>query len=150
MEGFKGWRLRHTPSTSAARHRSIRRRSEHESNQSMIGPAAEHQRGVFYMDYTDLQVAQTNAACLCNLTDNAASAEIKGVEAEFELAPVEGLHLTLAGSYFDAKYKDFIESAIDPTTGLNLDSSGNRLQRTPDTQLSAGIDYFIVLVYFNV
>ena len=73
---------------------------------------------VFYMDYTDLQVAQTNAACLCNLTDNAASAEIKGVEAEFELAPVEGLRLTLAGSYVDAKYKDFIESAIDPTTGL--------------------------------
>ena len=105
---------------------------------------------VFYMDYTDLQVAQTNAACLCNLTDNAASAEIKGVEAEFELAPVEGLHLTLAGSYFDAKYKDFIESAIDPTTGLNLDSSGNRLQRTPDTQLSAGIDYRIGMVDFNV
>ena len=105
---------------------------------------------VFYMDYTNLQVAQTNVACLCNLTDNAASAEIKGVEAEFELAPVEGLHLTLAGSYFDAKYKDFIESAIDPTTGLNLDSSGNRLQRTPDTQLSAGIDYRIGMVDLNV
>jgi len=29
----------------------------------------------------DLQVAQTNAACLCNQTDNAASAEIKDVEA---------------------------------------------------------------------
>ena len=29
---------------------------------------------VFYMDYKDLQVTQTNAACLCNITDNAASA----------------------------------------------------------------------------
>ncbi len=37
------------------------------------------------MDYTNLQVTQTNAACLCNITDNAASAEIKGVEAEFSL-----------------------------------------------------------------
>jgi outer membrane receptor for monomeric catechols len=37
---------------------------------------------VLYMDYTDLQVIQTNAACLCNQTSNAASAEIKGVEAE--------------------------------------------------------------------
>ena len=104
---------------------------------------------VFYMDYTDLQVAQTNAACLCNLTDNAASAEIKGVEAEFELAPVEGLRLGLAGSYVDAKYKDFLESAIDPGTGQRLDSSDNTLQRTPDTQ-PAGIDYRIGMVDFNV
>ena len=105
---------------------------------------------VFYMDYTDLQVIQTNQTCLCNQTDNAASAEIKGVEAELELAPVENLRLTLAGSYVDATYKEFIESAINPITGLPLDSSGNRLQRTPETQLAAGIDYRIGMVDFNV
>jgi iron complex outermembrane recepter protein len=96
---------------------------------------------VFYMDYRDLQVTQTNAACLCALTDNAAKAEIKGVEVEIDLLPIEDLRLSLSGSYVDAKYKDFLESAIDPTTGTNLDSSGNRLQRTPSTQLSAGINY---------
>jgi iron complex outermembrane receptor protein len=96
---------------------------------------------VFFMDYTNLQVTQTNAACLCNLTDNAASAEIKGVEAEFEFLPIDALRLTLSGSYVDAKYKDFIESAIDPTTGQHLISTDNTLQRTPDTQLAAGIDY---------
>jgi iron complex outermembrane receptor protein len=100
---------------------------------------------VFYMDYKDLQVTQTNAACLCNITDNAASAEIKGVEAEFAFAATERLRLTLAGSYVDAKYKDFIESAIDPTTGRNLDSSGNRLQRTPETQLTGGVDLSLPL-----
>src|SRR4029453_14814162 len=73
-----------------------------------------------------------------------------GGEAEVELAAVKNLRLTLSGSYVDATYKDFIESAIDPTTGLNLDSSGNRLQRTPDTQLSAGIDYRIGMVDLNV
>ncbi len=96
---------------------------------------------VFYMDYKDLQVTQTNAACLCNITDNAASAEIKGVEAEFQFAATEALRLSLAGSYVDATYEDFIESAIDPTTGQPLNSSGNRLQRTPETQLTGGIDY---------
>ena len=100
---------------------------------------------VFYMDYKDLQVTQTNAACLCNITDNAASAEIKGVEAEFAFAATERLRLTLAGSYVDAKYQDFIESAIDPTTGRNLDSSGNRLQRTPETQLTGGVDLSLPL-----
>jgi iron complex outermembrane receptor protein len=100
---------------------------------------------VFYMDYKDLQVTQTNAACLCNITDNAASAEINGVEAEFQFAATERLRLSLAGSYVDAKYKDFIESAIDPTTGRNLDSSDNRLQRTPETQLTGGVDLTLPL-----
>ena len=95
---------------------------------------------IFMMDYENLQVTQTNAACLCNITDNAASAEIKGVEAEFEFLASEYLRLSLGGSYVDATYKDFIESAINPSTGQPLDSSGNRLQRTPETQLSAGID----------
>jgi iron complex outermembrane receptor protein len=95
---------------------------------------------VFMMDYKDLQVTQTNAACLCNITDNAASAEIKGVEAEFTFAATESLRLSLAGSYVDATYEDFIESAIDPTTQQRLVSSGNRLQRTPETQLTGGVD----------
>ncbi len=96
---------------------------------------------VFFMDYKNLQVTQTNAACLCNLTDNAASADIKGLEAEFTFAATDSLRLSLAGSYVDATYKDFIESAINPVTGMNLVSTGNRLQRTPETQVSAGVDF---------
>jgi len=96
---------------------------------------------VFMMDYKNLQVTQTNAACLCNLTDNAASADIKGVEAEFEFAATDNLRLTLAGSYVDATYQDFLESAVIPGTTTRLDSSGNRLQRTPETQVSAGVDW---------
>ena len=63
-------------------------------------------------------------ACATSPTTRRAP-EIKGVEAEFQLAPLEGLRLSLAGSYVDAKYKDFLESAIDPGTGQRLDSSGN-------------------------
>jgi iron complex outermembrane receptor protein len=96
---------------------------------------------VFMMDYKDLQVTQTNADCLCNITDNAASAEIKGVEAEFTFAATDALRLSLAGSYVDATYEDFLESAINPSTGQRLDSSGNRLQRTPETQLTGGVDW---------
>lgn len=96
---------------------------------------------LFYMDYKNLQVTQTNAACLCNLTDNAASAEIKGVEAEFQFAVTGSLRLFASGSYIETEYKDFLESAIDPTTGQRLDSSGNRLQRTPESQFSGGFDY---------
>jgi len=96
---------------------------------------------VFKMDYKNLQVTQTNAACLCNLTDNAASADIKGIEAELEFLATDALRFSLGGSYVDTEYVDFLESAINPSTGTRLDSSGNRLQRTPETQLSGGIDY---------
>lgn len=96
---------------------------------------------IFLMDYKNLQVTQTNAACLCNLTDNAASADIRGVEAEFQFAATDSLLLTMSGSYVDATYEDFLESALIPGTTTRLDSSGNRLQRTPETQISAGIDY---------
>ncbi len=96
---------------------------------------------IFQMDYEDLQVVQTNAACLCNLTQNAAQAKIKGIEAEFEFAVTPALRLSLAGSYVDPKYEDFTETAIDPNTGLRLISTGNRLQRTPKEQISAGINF---------
>ena len=68
---------------------------------------------VFYMDCKDLQVTQTNAACLCNITD-AASAEIKGVEAEFLFAATDRLRLSLAGSYVDATIRTSSKPAIDP------------------------------------
>jgi iron complex outermembrane receptor protein len=96
---------------------------------------------VFKMDYKDLQVTQTNAACLCNITQNAASANIKGVEAEFEFAVTPELRLSLSGSYVDPKYENFIETAINPSTGQRLVSTGNRLQRTPKEQISAGVDF---------
>lgn len=95
---------------------------------------------VFKMDYKDLQVTQTNAACLCNLTDNAASASIKGVEGETEFQVLDNLRLFASGSYVDTEYENFLESAINPSTGQRLDSSGNRLQRTPKTQLALGFD----------
>ena len=148
-EGFKGGGFDDTPANIAqattpfdpekAKNYEIGIKSDFWDNRFRVNA------DIFYMDYTNLQVTQTNAACLCNITDNAASAEIKGVEAEFLLAPIENLRLSLAGSYVDATYEDFLESAIDPTTGQRLDSSGNRMQRTPETQVSGGIDYTLGL-----
>lgn len=88
----------------------------------------------FYMDYKDLQVQQTNQDCLCNLTDNASDAEIKGIEVEFQWAIGAGAVLFANGSMLDHKYIDFIESS-------GVDSSGNKLQRTPDNQYNVGVDW---------
>ena len=89
---------------------------------------------VFYMDYKDLQVQQTNEDCLCNITDNASDARIKGIEVEFQWAATDGLLLFASGSMLDHEYKDFLENS-------GVDSSGNKLQRTPDNQFSVGLDW---------
>jgi iron complex outermembrane receptor protein len=89
---------------------------------------------VFYMDYKDLQVQQTNQDCLCNITDNASNAEITGLEVELQWAAANGLIIFASGSMLDHEYKDFVENS-------GVDSSGNKLQRTPDNQFSIGLDW---------
>ena len=49
---------------------------------------------LFDMKYKNLQVTQTSAVCLCNITDNAADAKIQGIEAEATVAVATGLTLS--------------------------------------------------------
>lgn len=88
----------------------------------------------FYMDYKDLQVQQTNQDCLCNITDNASNAEIKGVELELQWAMGGGVILFAGASMLKHEYIDFIENSGQV-------SSGNNLQRTPENQFNAGFDW---------
>ena len=106
------------------------------------GGRARINAAAFFMDYTDLQVEQTNQDCLCNLTENAADAEIKGVEAEFSFAATENLFVNLSGTFLDTEYVDFVEAS-------GVISSGNPLQRTPETQFNLGIDYTATIGNFG-
>lgn len=98
------------------------------NNRARVNAAA------YYMDYENLQVTQTNADCLCNITDNAADAEIKGIEIEVELALTASLRVFAGGNYMSTEYVNFVDS-------LGRSNSGNRLQRTPDYTYNAGFDY---------
>ncbi len=88
----------------------------------------------FYMKYKNLQVTQTNQDCLCNITDNAADANIKGIEAEVQALLFDGLTLSGGFTYLDTEYVEFIDS-------LGRDASGNFLQRTPKYQWNAAADF---------
>jgi iron complex outermembrane receptor protein len=88
---------------------------------------------VFYMDYSDLQVEFTNDVCLCNVVSNASDAKIQGIEFEIQAAPIDSLLVWFNGTVLDTEYEDYVIS-----TG---DFSGNQLQRTPETQLTAGAEY---------
>ncbi|WP_417450326.1 TonB-dependent receptor [Kordiimonas sp.] len=87
----------------------------------------------FSMDYKNLQVTQTDDGCLCNITDNAADATIRGVETELQFVVTDALFLWAAGTLLDTEYKDFID-------GNGLDNSGGNLQRTPNYQFNVGAE----------
>lgn len=87
---------------------------------------------VFNMKYTDLQVQQTLASCLCNVISNAPGATIKGAETDIQYAPNHWFHGWMSGSYVDAKYDRFVFAGVD--------NSGHMMQRTPKWQGAIGAE----------
>ena len=87
---------------------------------------------IFNMKYTDLQVQQTLASCLCNVISNAPGATIKGAETDLQYAPNHWFHGWLSGSYVDAKYDRFVFAGVD--------NSGKMMQRTPKWQGAVGAE----------
>ena len=98
---------------------------------------------LFYYDYTDLQVSKV-VATGTQIT-NAASATVKGLEAEIFGTPITNLRLSADLSLLDSKYKDF--QTIDPARaelGV-LDLSGNRLTQAPRYTVNVSAEYVIPL-----
>jgi iron complex outermembrane receptor protein len=93
----------------------------------------------FFYKYTDLQVNQF--AVGRTFITNAASAEGKGLEAEFVLKPFEGFTLDGTLTLLDTEFTDFTTlDTFRPTLGL-LNLSGNELPRAPNFMLSLGAQY---------
>lgn len=99
---------------------------------------------VFHTNYRDIQLAQiyfagSGATLVQGSTIiNAASAIIKGFEAELQAAPTRGLTLTGSLAYLSAKYSRF--PYLLPS-GATLDLTGQRLQNAPRWTASAGATY---------
>jgi iron complex outermembrane recepter protein len=88
----------------------------------------------FKMRYKNLQVTQTSAVCLCNITDNAADATIKGIEAEASVAVARGFNVFGGLTLLDTEYLEFTDSVGNV-------NDGKFLQRTPRYQWNAGADF---------
>lgn len=97
----------------------------------------------FYYDYTDLQVqsvrqGEDNLTVI--LVENAADAEISGLEVELSALPLPGLELGLNMGVVDGDYKNYVSGAVDIEGNL-IDFSGNRLPNTPRFNMSANLGY---------
>jgi len=104
----------------------------------------------FYNDYKDLQVFRfvpdPTTGVPTAVLDNAASAEVEGVEIEIQSRPVRQLHIEVGASFMDAKYKSFIEQEGDAAAGSpQIDYSGNRLVGAPATHLNSTVEYEFLL-----
>jgi iron complex outermembrane receptor protein len=86
----------------------------------------------FYMDYEDLQVFVVSDVTL--FVDNAAEADIYGIEAEFFYAPTDELDIALTYAYLDSELG---ENEIDQV------EVGNTLTRSPKNSASASVQYTI-------
>jgi len=84
---------------------------------------------VFNYDYTNLQVSQVTGAAITN--ENAAAAEISGVEAELTAQISDSFRLHLGLGLIDSEYTDYITTdSARPYLG-NIDVSGNDLSQAP-------------------
>jgi iron complex outermembrane recepter protein len=95
---------------------------------------------LFYTDYTDLQILQLLVPVGADpadpgslITQNAADAEIEGLEVEFTFLPVDGL--TIAGSftYLKSEFSGFFIPAgfTSPGGSAPADRTGNSLRNAP-------------------
>jgi len=105
---------------------------------------------LFHTDYRDMQLAQIynldqpdGVRVQGNTILNAASAEIRGVEVDVTLIPVDSLTLKASIAYLDAQYERF--NPLNPTLGTHFDMSGESLQNAPEWTASTSALYEFAL-----
>lgn len=92
----------------------------------------------YYMNYDDLQVSQFLSTFAGYVITNAASARVKGVEAEFSVKPASWLTASTSLAYNSAKYVDF-------ATGTGADYAGQQFINVPKLTVFAGLDAHLPL-----
>jgi iron complex outermembrane receptor protein len=100
---------------------------------------------LYYMDYDDMQLGVTRELSEGDTKfgiTNAGKAEMKGVELEVVMLPLEGLLINLTGSYIDASYDEFNDEFIDSSDTVQLtDRSDEPFSYVPEQTYSWTVQY---------
>jgi len=93
----------------------------------------------FLYEYKNLQVSRVQGTAI--VIENAARAQLKGIEGELVFLPTRNLQFDLNFSLLDTKYKEFrTADPSRPELGV-LDLSGNKLTQAPTYTISLGAQY---------
>jgi iron complex outermembrane recepter protein len=104
------------------------------------GGLFDYQLDTYLIHWNNIQVQLTTADGAFVYQGNAGTAEVKGVEFEFDARPLEYLTMSFAGSWQDAYLTQGAspqQYALNPTLGL----TGDKVPDVPDFQVSFNLDY---------
>ncbi|MBL4838333.1 MAG: TonB-dependent receptor [Kordiimonadaceae bacterium] len=97
----------------------------------------------FFLDYKDLQITRffqpLGRDFSLFITENAANAEVKGIEVEFTGILTDNIEVGGFYSYLDAEFKGFFGTPGQTGSG---DFSGNKLRQAPEHSLGGHIQFF--------
>ena len=94
---------------------------------------------IFHTKIKDLQVTVDAGSCSSRIVLNADKAHTTGIEGEFSVSPLEGLDLSLAGSYVSSEFDSTVDNAVlADRSGIR---EGNRLPSVPKFQMAASASY---------
>ncbi|HEY0629439.1 MAG TPA: TonB-dependent receptor [Sphingomicrobium sp.] len=94
---------------------------------------------VFHTKIKDLQVTVDAGSCSSRIVLNVDKAHTTGAELEVAVSPIEGLDLSLAGSYVDSKFDSTVDNLVlAARTGIR---DGNRLPSVPNFQMALAATY---------
>lgn len=101
---------------------------------------------VFQYDYKDIQVQSIVVGTV--VTTNAASARIRGFEAELQAVPITNLTITGSLQILHGRYRDFPNAISYPSSPFGtgptvIDASGKDTVRSPDYTWNVGASYRI-------
>jgi outer membrane receptor protein involved in Fe transport len=93
---------------------------------------------IFHTSIKDLQVTVDAGSCSSRIVFNVPKAHTTGVELEVAATPLEGLDLSLSGSYVSAEFDSTLDEPLATRTGIR---EGNRLPTVPKFQMAAAATY---------
>lgn len=106
---------------------------------------------IYMQDYEDIHHTRSfldGAGTLVTRTENAAKAEITGLEFDLTVAPSENLMLNLSYAYVDAEYKektDLIGAVAGLFNGAEVDTTSNDFPFIPKQSLTLSATYTLPL-----
>jgi iron complex outermembrane receptor protein len=91
--------------------------------------------------YSQLQITQLTGATFTNLTTNAGSAEVKGVEASLAVVPVRSLTLGVNYSFLHTEFTSYV---IDNGPGVpETNNTGNKVPFAPQHRVTFTAEYHV-------
>ncbi len=115
----------------------------HKADWDLAGIAARSSLALYFQTYEDIQntVSFYEGTRLVTRTENAAKAEISGLELELTLMPTDDLTLNMSYSWVDAKFKE--RNTL--IAGAAVDTSNGDFTYIPEQSLTASATYRLPL-----